>query len=86
MNEDHEQDREPEAAHYEPDTAAVHRALTSTALRVRTSMPGQRNEILSGCAFSLGTLGAQGLLNEETAYRVLEEAPRLGLREYRVSC
>lgn len=80
MNEDHDSDREPEV-HYEPDIAEVHRALTSTALRVRTSEPGQRNEILSGCAFSLGALGAQGLLNEETAYRVLLDAARVAMMQ-----
>jgi putative DNA primase/helicase len=50
--------------------AAVH----SEASRMRKAPPGVRNSTLNECAFSLGTLGGAGLLEESVAYDALREA------------
>lgn len=49
-------------------------AIETEASAVRSAKAGQRNEALASAAFSLGTLGAQGLLTRYRAYKALEEA------------
>jgi len=49
-------------------------ALRAEAERMRKAGPGYRNDTLNQCAFSLGTLGGAGLLEEATAFAALREA------------
>jgi putative DNA primase/helicase len=49
-------------------------AVLAEAERMRKTAPGARNNTLNECAFSLGTLGGAGLLEESTAYAALKEA------------
>lgn len=49
-------------------------ALRSETERMRKAGPGYRNDTLNQCAFSLGTLGGAGLLEEATAFAALREA------------
>lgn len=49
-------------------------ALRSEAERMRSAEHGTRNDTLNQCAFSLGTLGAAGLLEESVAFAALREA------------
>jgi putative DNA primase/helicase len=49
-------------------------ALRSETGRMREAESGYRNDTLNQCAFSLGTLGGAGLLDEATAFGALREA------------
>jgi putative DNA primase/helicase len=49
-------------------------ALRAETERLRNAAPGTRNDTLNECAFSLGTLGGAGLLDEGTAYEALRSA------------
>jgi putative DNA primase/helicase len=49
-------------------------AVAAEAERMREAPEGERNDTLNTCAFSLGTLGGAGLLDEETAYAALLDA------------
>lgn len=67
--------------HVDPDllpsnlvSAYVQAALDSETEEVRTARVGSRNERLNSAAFSLGTLGALGLLDDKTAWNALSTA------------
>jgi len=49
-------------------------ALRNDSEALRNAPAGRRNDMLNECAFSLGTLGGAGLLDEEDAWRTLHEA------------
>jgi putative DNA primase/helicase len=49
-------------------------ALRSETERLREAEPGTRNDTLNQCAFSLGTLGGAGLVDETIAFTALREA------------
>jgi putative DNA primase/helicase len=49
-------------------------ALRSETERLRQATPGTRNDTLNQCAFSLGTLGGAGLLDEAAAFDALQQA------------
>jgi len=49
-------------------------ALASVTEEMRTAEPGMRNDTLNQCAFSLGTLGGAGLIDEATAFDALRDA------------
>lgn len=49
-------------------------AVQAEAARMRKAPPGARNNTLNECAFSLGTLGGAGLLEEPVAFDALKEA------------
>jgi putative DNA primase/helicase len=49
-------------------------ALAAETDQMRQAEQGRRNDTLNKCAFSLGTLGGAGLLDEGTAYAALHEA------------
>lgn len=49
-------------------------ALRAEAQRMREAEAGTRNDTLNQCAFSLGTLGGNGLLDEADAWTALSEA------------
>jgi putative DNA primase/helicase len=49
-------------------------ALKAEAQRMREAESGYRNDTLNQCAFSLGTLGGAGLIDEATAFDALREA------------
>lgn len=49
-------------------------ALRQEADRMRRASPGTRNDTLNQCAFSLGTLGGAGLLDEAAAWSALSDA------------
>jgi putative DNA primase/helicase len=49
-------------------------ALRAECEKMRKARPGERNDTLNQCAFSLGTLGGAGLLEESVAYTALKEA------------
>lgn len=52
----------------------VEAALRSVTEEMREAEPGERNDTLNRCAFSLGTLGGAALLDESVAYEALREA------------
>ena len=57
-------------------------ALRAETEKMRRAAPGRRNDTLNQCAFSLGTLGGAGLLEESVAFTALREAARdCGLSE-----
>lgn len=72
---------------------AVNRKYGEAALRaecekMRNAAPGSRNTVLNECAFSLGTLGGAGLLDESVAWTSLSEAAKdagLGAGEVRAT-
>lgn len=49
-------------------------AVKAEADTMRDAAEGERNDTLNQCAFSLGTLGGAGLLDEATAFAALREA------------
>jgi putative DNA primase/helicase len=49
-------------------------ALRAETERMRKARQGSRNDTLNQCAFSLGTLGGAGLLEESVAFAALREA------------
>ena len=49
-------------------------ALRFECEKMRKAVPGTRNNVLNECAFSLGTLGGAGLLDESVAWTALSEA------------
>lgn len=49
-------------------------ALRAEAEKMRKAGAGRRNDTLNQCAFSLGTLGGAGLLDESVAFGALREA------------
>jgi hypothetical protein len=78
-----------------PDVAgSAGRRYAEAALRrvteeMRAAEPGERNDTLNKCAFSLGQLGGAGLLDESVAYDALREAASdagLGEEIGRASC
>jgi len=69
-------------------SAYVNKALESEAQVVRDAPRGDRNNRLNSSAFSLGTLGALGILFEEEARAALENAAQaagLGMAEIRAT-
>jgi putative DNA primase/helicase len=49
-------------------------AMRKSAERMREAQPGTRNDVLNEVSFSLGTLGAAGLVTEESAWLAIHEA------------
>jgi putative DNA primase/helicase len=49
-------------------------ALSRVTEEMRDAEPGERNDALNKCAFSLGTLGGAGLLDEQVAFEALRDA------------
>jgi putative DNA primase/helicase len=61
------------------------KAVANEAEAMRSAEPGGRNDQLNRSAFSLGTLGGAGLLEEEVARRALHEAAiAAGLNQYEI--
>jgi putative DNA primase/helicase len=61
------------------------KAVEAESARLRDAAPGTRNDQLNQSAFSLGTLGGAGLLEEEVARTALHEAARAcGLNEHEI--
>jgi len=77
----HDQEQTGSVISGEPPRAAngqvrryVEAALEAETKRMRDAVPGERNDTLNQCAFSLGTLGGAAILAEEDAWTALRDA------------